>query len=84
MAELPRILDQPQDFLRELNQQEPEMAKQVVEWIMGPLDSGDVEALLVEGESGPEYASRVPETDIQVYWRVTERGRTQVFFIDWV
>ncbi|MGZ4141217.1 MAG: hypothetical protein ACXVQY_01790, partial [Actinomycetota bacterium] len=57
----------------------------VLEWILGPLNSGEVEAIVFEGDRGPEYASVVPGTDVQVFWLMEGgRGRTQVYYIEFL
>lgn len=80
----PRILEAAAEFVEILNDSDPTLAQSLMEWIMGPLDAGEVDAMVTEGEHGPEYASRFPNSDLQIYWRVNRRDQTQILYVDYI
>ena len=74
-----RVLEQPEQWL--LNA-EPTLSQKVYAFILGPLVDDDVESVEIEEEGAPAYASPVPETSIEVFWRFPSNGIPQVYWIE--
>lgn len=81
MAKPPRvrILDQPDQWLRESDHA---LAQVILTWIVGPFVDEDIESTEIDEEGAPAYVSRVPETDIVVFWRAPANGSPQIYWIE--
>lgn len=78
-----RILDRPAEWLEDLWKSDPGLAQEVLSWILGPfVDEDDLDSTEIEEEGAPAYVTRIPGTDIEVFWRAPANGIPQVYWIE--